>query len=67
MLVMFRAVIPKRVKPQTGSRFPLAPQQTCHLRGMFPDQIYRLVAHKKMADMVQSAVGEGGLFPLCIT
>ena len=45
-------------------RFPLSPQQTCQIHGILPDQVYRLVAHKEIAKMVQSALGEGRPFPL---
>ena len=55
---------PHEGEPPDRQRFPLAPQQTCQIHGIFPDQVYRLVAHKEIAKVVQSALGGGGPFPL---
>ena len=33
------------------------------VHGIFLDQVYRLVAHKAIANLAQSVSGEGGAFP----
>ena len=43
-------------------RFPLSPQHTCQIHGLFHDQVNRVVAHEKIANVVQSALGQGGPF-----
>ena len=45
-------------EPPDRQRYPLSPQQTCPIHGLFLDQVYRLVAHKEIANVVQSAGGK---------
>ena len=43
---------PHEGEPPDRQRFPLSPQQICHIHGMFPDQVYRLAAHKEIVSVV---------------